>query len=227
MSQQINLFNPIFRQQKKYFSSVTMAQALGVIAVACLLLAGDAMYRARKLQTQAAASDALLQARQQKLADYKVQYAPRVKSATLPDEIAAAQMELTMLTNAAATLKRGGFGDTRGFSEYFRALARQSVNGLWLTEVTIGAGGDQIGVRGRTLEADLVPAYMRRLSAEPIMQGKAFASLEIERPGAQAVAGEGPGAGRPAPAAGAGGARYLEFSLQSAGAAGQGGAVAK
>lgn len=226
MSQQINLFNPIFRQQKKYFSSVTMAQALGVIAVACLLLAGDAMYRARKLQAQAAASDALLQARQQKLADYKVQYAPRVKSATLPDEIAAAQMELTMLTNAAATLKRGGFGDTRGFSEYFRALARQSVNGLWLTEVTIGAGGDQIGVRGRTLEADLVPAYMRRLSAEPIMQGKAFASLEIERPNAQAVAGESAGAGTPAPAM-AGGARYLEFSLQSAGAAGQGGAVAK
>lgn len=223
MSQQINLFNPIFRQQKKYFSSVTMAQALGVITLACLLLAGDALYRARNLQAQAAATDALLQARQQKLADYKVQYAPRQKSPTLPDEIAAAQMELTMLTSAASTLERGGFGDTRGFSEYFRALARQSIDGLWLTDVTIGAGGDHLGVRGRTLEADLVPAYIRRLSSEPVMQGKAFSSLEIDRPGAQAVLADG----AVAPAAAAGGAPYLEFSLQSAGAAAKSAGVVK
>lgn len=217
MSQQINLFNPIFRKQKKYFSSVTMVQALGVIYLACLLLAGDAMIRARKLQVQADATNALLLARQQKLADYKVQYAPRQRSTTLPAEIAAAQMELTMLTSAAATLQRGGFGDTRGFSGYFRALARQSVNGLWLTEITIGAGGDHLGVRGRTLEADLVPAYIRRLSAEPVMQGKSFASLEIERPGA-------PGSGAAAPATSV---PYLEFSLQSAGAAAPAGAGAK
>ena len=31
MSQQINLFNPIFMKQKKYFSVTTMLQALGLI----------------------------------------------------------------------------------------------------------------------------------------------------------------------------------------------------
>lgn len=210
MSQQINLFNPIFRQQKKYFSSKTMAQALGVIWLACVLLAVDATIRERRIRTQAATIDAQLLARQEKLASYKVQYAPRQKSATLPAEVAAAQMELTMLTSAAATLKQGGFGDTRGFSEYFRAFARQNVDGLWLTEVHIGSGGAELGVRGRTLEAELVPAYIRRLAAEPTMQGKTFESLEIDRPAPQAMAAGGVQAAT---------ASYLEFSLQSAGAA--------
>ena len=37
MSQQINLFNPIFLQQKKIFSTRTMAQALGVLVLPNLL----------------------------------------------------------------------------------------------------------------------------------------------------------------------------------------------
>lgn len=218
MSQQINLFNPIFRQQKKYFSSKTMAQALGVICLACLLLGIDGTIRARRLQAQSAQVDALLLARQEKLADYKVQYAPRVKDATLPAQIAAAQMELTMLTSAATTLQQGGFGDTRGFSEYFRAFARQSVDGLWLTEVKIAAGGAQLGVRGRALDAELVPAYIRRLGSETIMRGKTFASLEIDRPDAQVMSAGGAQAAMPA---------FLEFSLQSSGANGDAKAGAK
>ena len=36
MSQQINLFNPIFKQQKKHFSARTLAQALAGGAEACI-----------------------------------------------------------------------------------------------------------------------------------------------------------------------------------------------
>jgi len=212
MSQQINLFNPIFRKQKKYFSSVTMLQALAVIALACVVISVESAMRTRALQEQVAAGEAQLTAGQKKLADYRVQFAPRQKSATLPLEIADAQRELTMLTSAAATIGRGGFGDTRGFSGYFRAFAHQSVAGLWLTDVTIGGGGAQIGLRGKTLEADLVPHYIRRLGAEPVMQGKAFSSLEIERPPAVMLA-----VGSAAPVAV--GPSYLTFSLQSAGGA--------
>ena len=33
MSQQINLYNPLFLEKKKYFSAVTMTQAIGLIVV--------------------------------------------------------------------------------------------------------------------------------------------------------------------------------------------------
>ncbi|MBC7453638.1 MAG: hypothetical protein H7335_08030, partial [Massilia sp.] len=63
----------------------------------------------------------------------------------------------------------------------------------------------------KTLEAELVPRYIAGLGAEPVLQGKAFSSLEIERPGAALIA-VGGAAGTAAPS-------YLIFSLQSAGAA--------
>lgn len=213
MTQQINLFNPIFRKQKKYFSSLTMVQALAIICVACALLALDAGIRMRALSKQAAATEALLAARQQRLTEVKVQFAPRQKSATLVADITAAQQELTMLQNATATVRRGGFGDTLGFSRYFRAFARQSIDGLWLTELNIASGGASIGVQGNALQAPLVPQYMGRLAQEPVMKGKTFATLAMDTVAAPQVAalGAAPGAVALAPAVPA----YLKFSLQS------------
>lgn len=202
MSQQINLFNPIFRKQKKYFSSVTMLQAMAIICLGCALLVADAMRRTSALTAQASATEAALAARQAKLAEVKVQYAPRPRSTTLAAEIAEAQATLAMLQNASATVARGGFGDTTGFSPYFKALARQSLDGVWLTGVDIVSGGERIGLQGNALEASLVPQYMGRLAQEPVMKGKAFGKLDIQK----APARTSPDA--PAPT-------YLSFSLQS------------
>ena len=225
MTQQINLFNPIFRKQKKYFSSVTMVQALAIICGACTLLAVDAAFRTRALNTQAAATEALLAARQQRLTDVKVQFAPRQKSATIVAEIVAAQQELAMLQNASATVQRGGFGDTAGFSPYFRALARQSIDGLWLTDVKVSSGGAAIGIQGNALQAPLVPQYMGRLAQEPVMKGKDFATLALTAVAAPQVVASAsatpqlvPG-GVAAPAVAPAAPAYLKFSLQSVGGA--------
>ena len=60
MSQQINLFNPVFLQQKKIFSSRTMAASLLVlvIGVAAIKVYGDT--RLAALQKEAEAGAALL-----------------------------------------------------------------------------------------------------------------------------------------------------------------------
>ncbi len=44
MSQQINLFNPLFLKRRKHFSAVTMAQALGVLIVGLAAFYGFARY---------------------------------------------------------------------------------------------------------------------------------------------------------------------------------------
>ncbi len=215
MTQQINLFNPIFRKQKKYFSSVAMVQALGIICVGVALLATDAAIRTQALTKQAAATNALLELKQQRLTAVKAQFAPRVKSATLAAEIVAAQQEMTMLQNATATVKRGGFGDTRGFSAYFRAFARQSVPGVWLTDLEVASEGDRIGVQGNALQAPLVPQYMSRLAQEPVMKGKEFSTLSISAV-AQPQVSVVTTAGTTVAASALPG--YLSFSLQSVGA---------
>ena len=84
--------------------------------------------------------------------------------------------------------------------------SRQNVSGLWLTGVTIGGAGNDIGVQGRAMQATLIPNYIARLTAERVMHGKTFASLDIGRPDATAAS---------APAAAPAPSPFVEFSLQS------------
>ncbi|MBC7857315.1 MAG: PilN domain-containing protein, partial [Burkholderiaceae bacterium] len=135
---------------------------------------------------------------------------PRQKDATLAARIGAAELELRRMGQVSAVLQRGQLGNTAGYSEYFRALARQSVAGLWLTEVSISGAGVAIGVRGRALRAALVPDFIGRLGREDVMRGKTFATLDIDQPTPSAKSG----AELAAPAAGA--ARFVQFHLRSA-----------
>ena len=50
MSQQINLFNPIFMKQRKYFSLLAMLQALGLIVAGALLFYGYAIDQVGELR---------------------------------------------------------------------------------------------------------------------------------------------------------------------------------
>jgi len=50
MSQQINLYNPLFLRKQKYFSARTMLQSLGLIAVGLLALYAYALVQTRGLE---------------------------------------------------------------------------------------------------------------------------------------------------------------------------------
>ena len=177
MSQQINLFNPVFLKQKKIFSSVAMAQALGVLLVGSLALVAYGMHQVDTLEKEALVVDAQLAQKQARQEMVNAEFAPRAPSAALEAEIAEAEGQLRALQRVSGVLERGELGDTAGFSKYYTALARQNMSGLWLTGVSV-AGAD-IGIRGRAMEGSMVPGYITRLTREPALQGKSFASLDI------------------------------------------------
>ncbi len=204
MSQQINLFNPIFLQQKKIFTTATMARALGVLLAGGLLLVAYGRSSVASLEAEAAKSSALLTVRQAKLEQVNIEYAPRKKSVELDAQLRQAKAELAALNDVAGILRRGELGNTEGYSGYFKALARQSVDGLWLTGVSIVGAGTDIGVRGRALDPALVPGYLGKLAREGVMQGKAFTTLQISQPN---LVREGDAKPALAP--------FVEFNLQS------------
>jgi hypothetical protein len=153
--------------------------------------------------------------REQRLGRATVQFAPRQKSAALDAEVAQAEAELKSLHNVESVLQGGSLGNTAGYAEYFRALSRQNVSGLWLTGVHIVGAGNDIGVRGRALQPTLIPNYIARMTAERVMHGKTFASLDISRPETQAALAPAAGAAASAVAQVAAPSPYVEFNLQS------------
>jgi len=236
MSQQINLFNPAFQPQKHVLSAAQLALAAGVVVAGIAGLALLGATRTAELQGQANAGAKQLEGRQARLASVNAEFVPRGKDATIEGQLADADRKLAAMRHVSGSLARGELGDTNGFGGYFKALARQSMPGLWLTGVTVGAGGAQIGIRGRALDPAMVPGYLNRLTSEPLMRGKSFASLQIGEAAPLPVAASVPvsvpvsdpvSASAPAPvvapipAQGANGqpatraAPYVEFSLQS------------
>lgn len=181
MSQQINLFNPIFLQQKKIFSARTMAQALGLLALGCALIASAAWYSVANLRRNAAETALQSAKNQARLVAATSEFAPRKPSDTLTLEAGDAEAQLAALRRVAQLVQNGDLGNTTGYAEYFRALGRQHQDGLWLTAVTVGAGAG-MSLQGRALDAALVPAYIARLTRESVLQGKSFGNLEISSP---------------------------------------------
>ena len=211
MSQQINLFNPAFQPQKKILSANAMAAVLGVFVLCAVVTGVYGKVRVARLEAEVARGEQQVQAAQKRLEAATAEFAPRTKDGRLEAELAAAQAEHDALRRVADVIQRGDLGNTEGYAEYFRALARQSVDGLWLTGVTITGAGTEIGVRGRALDPALVPGYLARLRNERVLQGKPVGSMQIGQATTVKVRGaDGKETDAPAP--------YVEFSLQSAAA---------
>jgi Tfp pilus assembly protein PilN len=177
VSQQINLFNPALQRQKTVFSALAMVQVLLLIGICGAALAAFMSYRVAGLERQAEAGREQLLQREARLAKMAREFAPRKRDAALAQEVADAEANLRVLQDAKDMLLRGEFGNALGYSVYLRGLARQSVSGVWLTRLTIS--GNDIGIEGSSLRADLVPHYISRLAGEPAFEGKRFGGLDI------------------------------------------------
>ena len=208
MSQQINLFNPIFMKQRKYFSLLAMLQALGMIIAGSLIFYGYAIYQVDQLNRQSQENTKRYNAEQLRLASYVAEFSPQQSNQLLQDEVQHLEKQTAEQNEIIETLKSGAVGNTIGYSEYMRAFSRQVVQGLWLTGFKVTGDAAQISLSGGVLNPELLPAYIQRLGKERIMQGKTFSTLKMQ----QSKADEGVGAGQtPAFAT----RRYVEFTLYS------------
>jgi hypothetical protein len=200
MSQQINLFNPVFLTQKKYFSVLTMLQALGLIVLGSVLFYGYALYQVAQMSRQTEDMSKRYAAEQQRLINFANEFSPQRSGQLLEEQLKNLESQAAAQETLLNMLKSGAIGNTEGYSEYMRAFARQSVNGLWLTAFDITGDGAQMSLSGAVLNPQLVPVYIQRLGKEKIMRGKTFATLQIQQPK--------PEADKPA-------AGYVEFNLRS------------
>ncbi len=182
MSQQINLFNPVFLKQKKYFSVHAMLQALGLIVLGAAVFYGYALYQVAQLSRQVGEMAGFHAAEQARLAKVSKDYDVQQTGKKLEDELRQAEAQLAAQDMMLSLLKSGALGNTEGYSEYMRAFARQSINGLWLTAFDITGDGAHMSLSGAVVNPQLVPAYIQRLGKEKVMHGKTFSTLQMQQP---------------------------------------------
>jgi hypothetical protein len=179
MSQQINLYDPIFLKKEKHFSARTIAQALGVMAVALVAFYVYALVQTRAAERGVGELGNQVAAQRDQLVQLTPKLSPEGRSRALEAEVARLEAEVAARQTMLALLGTGQLGNTTGFSEFLAALGRQAVPGVWLTGLSIGESGNDFQVHGRALRPELVPAYLQALNSEPMMRGRQVTEMKL------------------------------------------------
>lgn len=209
MSQQINLFNASLMKKKQPFSASTLLQTMLVALLGVAAVSAYGYYQTAELKKMATAVSAQLKMTEEQAAKMRALAGAPAKNQELDDALSKLQDDLQKKRVVADILNAGDFGNTRGYSAYLAAFARQIPSGVWLTGLSIAGDGKDMSLSGRTLRPELVPEYVSQLKREAIMHGKSFATLKMSQPVLQSANQETKKETRAERAA------YLEFDLFS------------
>lgn len=181
MHQQINLYQPIFREERKLFSLKTVGLSLAAVLIALVAIWFVAVRNVDRL------ASAVEQLKQQQTAQQKMAEAAGAlfdaqgNPAALQAVVQIMSTQLAERTKALELLRSGAAGEPRGFAPRLQALARQHTDGVWLDELFLGGGPNGLVLRGRCVNADLLPKYLQMLTTEPELAGARFDEVVIDR----------------------------------------------
>jgi hypothetical protein len=203
MPQQINLFSPLFLKKTRHFSARTMAQALAAVFVGSAVIYAFELRQNATLESALATNDRQAATQREQLLRLSKEFSTLGASRTLAEDLARGEERLQQRRALLADLQTGVGANAEGFGRYLEALARQALPGVWLTGIEIGGPRSALLIRGRALESQLVPTYIRRLNQEPAFAGKPIGELQVS------ARGETAGTTGPAQQP----SRYIEFTL--------------
>ena len=182
MFQQVNLYQPIFRAEQKLFSATTIFTGLGMVTVGLGLIAIFSWWRVSALDRQLKDVKSLEVSHQHLLDRTDSVLAAGENRVVLTNRLKVMAVDLERRQQALHYLKSGAVGGRSGFSARMEALARQQLDGLWLTGATLTSQSGEIALSGSALSADLVPIYLDRLAHEPVLSGTRLELFEIRQP---------------------------------------------
>lgn len=182
MRQQVNLYQPILRREKKVFSASALVISLGVV-IAGLVLTSALMLWGQRLQgEELRALERQKRNAQARVSELEARYQPPASSEALQGEVQRLRAELSAKEQFLERFEPASvsFGD--GFGPWLEGLSRQIFDGIWLNRFSLYGAG-HINLSGGALQPENVPRLIQRLGQEPAFQGRHFRQLRVERTG--------------------------------------------
>lgn len=181
MNQQINLFQPIFRKERKILSFNTMGIVCLIFVVLFGTIHGYSVIQGQGLKKEV---KSLKVQHAQRLAQLEMisRESDKIRSKDQTEsEINRLENELKAERYILSVLDGKRLRQIKGFSSYFESFSRQIVNGLWLTGFDVAQGGMSVQIRGSSIEPEYVPKFLQGLSQESQLNGTEFSVLQMLR----------------------------------------------
>lgn len=179
--QQVNLYQDELKTQKLNYSALMLLQLSIILVVVFSAAAGFRAFQLQQHQSSLVEKQQKQKIAMANLQKLQAELSLRKKDTTLAKRITGKTKELANKQKVLGILSQDEFGNTKGFIEHISGLARQRIDGLWLTQIRIAGGGTDVALHGTTSKPALLPKYLQRLSAEKAFAGTEFQSLLMER----------------------------------------------
>lgn len=179
--QQVNLYQEELRTQKLNYSASTLLQLGLILIVVFSAASGFKYFQLKQHQASLVEQQNKQKVAMDELQKIQAELTLRKRDSTLARLISERTKELANKQKVIGILSRDEFGNTKGFIEHVTGLARQRIDGLWLTQIRIADGGTDVTLRGTTAKSALLPKYLQKLSAEKAFTGTEFQSLLMAR----------------------------------------------
>jgi hypothetical protein len=178
MYQQINLYQPVFRRQRKVFSAATLLQINGIAAALLLGFYVHAKWTVSSLDSTVASMSMQYQRLEVQLGTLE----RAGGDSGVHAEVERLQQTLTRRQALLDSFARLDFRESSAFSEFFETLATRTLPGLWLTGISLSEDGET-ELRGSTLHPTLVPRYLQAMPDQPRFIDLHQGSVHLTRAG--------------------------------------------
>jgi Tfp pilus assembly protein PilN len=179
MYQQINLYQPVFRRQRKIFSAATLLSILVMATLLLLVVYAQARWTQQGLQRTSAELSLHVRQLDARLAALEASAANGAQEAA-GDDILQLGKRIGAYSALLEHIDRLALETADGFGEIFETLARQNVPGLWLTGVSVDRAGNT-EIRGATLDPKLVPRYLHLMTQQQRLATLASVTVNLMR----------------------------------------------
>lgn len=180
MYQQINLYQPVFRQQSKVFSALTLLQIFVVVTILLLGLYGHARWTLAGMNKTSASLEMKYLQLDTQLGVIESKRALATPS-SLEKEIDQLQNTIAERQELLGRLDQLAIETSPGFGEFFMRLTRHIQPGLWITGIRLTDDGTT-ELRGTTLKPALVPEYLQQMPDLPRFKSLQLGSVHLDRP---------------------------------------------
>ena len=179
--QQVNLYRGQKRAEAPSDSTrVLLAAGVGAVCFVLVLAAAGEFYLSR-ISTDRNAVAGELKKREASLARYTATLMRPEIDPFLEAEMVRLHQVRDRLNQNLAAIARQMDRRREGFAAYFSGLARNTLDGLWFQNVVLSSGGEEMFLKGRTIEPELVPRLLQTLATEQVFAGRTFRKVSFER----------------------------------------------
>jgi hypothetical protein len=180
--QHLNLYTQLDRPVEPPYS---FRQMIAIVAIIFIVMLVATVWVTVDKNSQSSLLKPLLQQEQLlsgELEQLRAEMTRSKNDKTLDNSIAELNNDVLFRRRLLEELDPAGADLGEGFSEHLQGLARQSVDGLWLTNILLQEGGLYLSLSGRATSPELVPRFLKNLAEEPIYQGHSFRIFKINSP---------------------------------------------